>query len=102
MKLLTLPLHIRRRLLEHEEDTLSPAAAARAQQFSQPCPRCGGAMHQAMDARRPFNNLSVLPRTIAKCVDCGCEIDTQSGMMVMQGNPAAVEDPLPIIKPKDD
>lgn len=101
MKLLTLPLAVRRRLIEHEPDVLAPALEGRTQKFSVPCPRCGGAMHQRL-AERAFNTNSVLPRTSARCVDCGHEIDTQSGMVMQMGNPAQVEPALPIIKPKDD
>lgn len=98
MRLLTLPLHVRQRLIEHEEDILSPAVEARAQKYSAPCPRCGGAMHQRL-AARTFTSDSVLPRTVAKCVDCDCEIDAQSGLMTATGNPAQVESPLPILDP---
>lgn len=59
-------------------------------------------MHQFLDGERPFNTFSVLPRTVARCVDCGCEIDTQSGMQIKAGNPAKVEEPFPLIRPKDD
>ena len=56
-------------------------------------------MHQHL-APQPFTNTSTLPRTTARCVDCGHEIDTQTGMVVKLGNPAKVEDPFPIIDPK--
>ena len=101
MALITLPQHILRRLLEHEEDILSPLQTARAQKYSAPCPRCKGALHQHL-AEKPFSQDSVLPRTTARCVDCGCEIDTQSGIMIKMGNPAKVESPIPIINPKAD
>lgn len=101
MKLITLPLEIRRRLLEHEPDTLTPLVEAKNKKAALPCPRCGGAMHQFL-AERPFTSTSILPRTVARCVDCSCEMDMQSGLMVKMGNPAQVEDPFPIIKPKDD
>ena len=58
-------------------------------------------MHQHL-AERPFTPDSVLPRTNARCVDCGHEIDTQSGFSVKMGNPAQVKSPIPIIDPKDD
>lgn len=98
MKVLTLPLSIRRRLLEHEPDLLTPKLEARAQKYSHPCPRCGGALHQHLDPK-PFSNTSPLPRTIARCVDCGHEIDTQSDMVVKLGNVGKIEDPFPTIKP---
>lgn len=98
MRFLTLPLATRRRLIEHETDILTPAAAQRSQTYGAPCPRCKGAMHMAM-ADQPFTHGSVLPRNVARCVDCGCEIDTQSGMMIKMGNPAKVESPIPIIDP---
>lgn len=101
MRLLTLPLHVRRRLIEHEDDILTPAVAGRSQKYSAPCPRCGGALHQAM-AEQPFTAGSTLPRNVARCVDCGHEIDTQSGMVVKMGNPAKVESPFPIIDPNKD
>lgn len=101
MKVLTLPLHIRRRLLEHEVDTLTPKLEKRTEKYSHPCPRCGGALHQHLD-QRPFSSTSSLPRTIARCVDCGHEIDTQTDLVVKLGNVGKVEEPFPIIKPKDD
>ncbi len=101
MKVLTLPLDVRRRLVEHEEDVLSPAVEDRAQRYSAPCPRCGGAMHQRL-AAVAFTPDSKLPRTTARCVDCDCEIDTQSGLMTAMGNPAKVEPPIPIIEPKNE
>lgn len=101
MRFLTLPLAVRRRLLEHEPDVLTPAVNERAQKYGKPCPRCGGAMHQSM-AERAFTAGSMLPRNVARCVDCGCEVDTQSGMMIKMGNPAKVEPPFPIIDPKKD
>lgn len=100
MKLRTLPQHITRRLLQHESDTLTPAHTARAQQFSRPCPRCNGALHQIPQAQA-FTVGSVLPRTSAQCVDCGFEVDTQSGVITKTGNPAKVEEPFPLIQPKD-
>ena len=101
MHLLTLPEHVLRRLLEHETDILTPAEAARRQKYSAPCPRCRGAMHQHL-SENPFSADSLLPRTVARCVDCGCEIDTQSGVMMKLGNLAKVEDPFPSIKPSED
>lgn len=98
MRFLTLPLNVRRRLIEHEPDILTPAVEKRAQTYGHPCTRCGGAMHQSM-AERAFTSGSVLPRNVARCVDCGHEIDTQSGMVTKMGNPAAVEPPFPIIDP---
>ena len=53
MKLLTLPLAVRRRLIEHEADILAPALEQRTKTFSAPCSRCGGAMHQKL-AERTF------------------------------------------------
>ncbi len=101
MKFLTLPLNIRRRLIEHEVDILTPKQIARTEKYAQPCPRCGGALHQHL-SDQPFNNISPLPRTTARCVDCGHEIDTQSGMIVKLGNVGKIEDPFPTIKPRTD
>lgn len=101
MKLFTLPPSITARLLYDEKDTLTPMVEARNAKASLPCPRCGGAMHLSL-AEKPFTNTSVLPRTVARCVDCSCEMDMQSGLMVKMGNPAKVEEPFPLIKPKDD
>lgn len=99
MRILTLPLSIRKKLLEHEPDLLSQKVKDRTEKYGFPCPRCGGALHQHL-SDRPFTNTSSLPRTTAQCVDCGHEIDTQSGMIVKLGNPAKVEPPFPIIDPK--
>lgn len=101
MKLRTLPLHIRQRLLQYQEDTLTPECEKQNSFFEKPCPRCGGALHRRL-AERPFHTTSVVPRLYAQCVDCGCELDTQTGLMVTMGNPAKVEEPFPIIKPKED
>lgn len=49
-------------------------------------------------AHKPFGD-GILPRSEAKCVDCDCIIDTQSGLMVAMGNPAKAESPIPIIDP---
>jgi hypothetical protein len=98
MRLRTLPLHVRRRLIQHEDDVLTPAVQAQAQKYSSACPRCGGAMHLGL-AEKPFRG-GILPANEARCVDCGCVIDALSGMMVKMGNPAKVEEALPIIDPK--
>lgn len=58
-------------------------------------------MHQKL-AEKTFTTTSILPRTTAYCVDCGHEVDTQSGMTIKMGNPAKVEEALPIIKPSED
>ncbi len=58
-------------------------------------------MHQRL-AQKTFTVDSMLPRTVARCVDCEHEIDTQSNLVVAMGNPGKVEEPLPIIKPKDE
>jgi len=96
MRLRTLPLSVRRKLIENQPDILTPLAVARATKYSTPCPRCGGAMHQHL-APRAFTAESVLPRTVARCVDCSYEVDTQSGIVTNTGNPAKVEEALPII-----
>jgi hypothetical protein len=49
-------------------------------------------------AKTPFRG-GMLPANEARCVDCGCVIDAQSGMMIQMGNPAKVEPALPIIDP---
>lgn len=84
------------KLLETEVDELSEPAADQLQKIkSMACPRCGASMHPRLHPQ-PFTSASPLPRLISKCPDCSAEI-TAEGLVIDRGNPAQVENPLPLV-----
>lgn len=90
-----------RRLTAGETDVLSGMVEKRRYDITaKPCPRCGGAIHQYLDAQYAFTSEDPLPRSTARCVDCSYSYDPQTGIVLNTGNPARVEEALPLIKPK--
>jgi len=97
MALKILPEHITRRLLQGEEDMITPeVAATQAIQDSTPCPRCGGHFHKMLDPNRAFSADRALPRSFLQCVDCGYTYDPHTEIVIATGNPAKVKDPFKI------
>lgn len=103
MQLKVMSATLVRRLLAGEQDVLTPLAEQRRFDITtKPCPRCGGAIHQYLDPQHAFSPENPLPRSVGRCVDCGYTYDAASGIVLNNGNPAKVEEALPLIKPKDD
>ncbi len=91
-----LPPGLAQRLIRDEVDELTPLAEARNSQLKAiPCKRCGGNMHPEM-LPHMFSPNDPLPRTCAKCVDCGYTVDPLTGIVLAMGNPGKVEDPFKI------
>jgi hypothetical protein len=98
----TLPPGLAKRLIQHDADILSPAQEARAVfHETTPCPRCKGALHPALHSPYAFTQGEVLPRTLARCVDCELLLDPATGLILETGNPGKIEQPLPIVRPDE-
>lgn len=100
----TLPPHIIRRLTRGIQDELTPLAKERSLKIQQmPCPRCKSAMEPHIHPTHTFTEAEMLPRTMARCVECQCTVDPQTGLVLDTGDPRLVQDDdLPIIRPADD
>jgi hypothetical protein len=82
---------------------LEPLAEARMGAIkSRPCPRCKSAMHPFLNAQHAFSPHDPLPRMHARCTECGLEWDPVSNLILNTGDPRKIEDPVPIIKPRDE
>ncbi len=102
MTLRTLPPGLAARLLEGVKDELTPAVEARAKFFeTTPCGRCGSAMEPHFHGPRAFTPDSPLPRTVARCPECGFIIDPHTNLVLDTGDPSRIEDALPIIRPEE-
>lgn len=98
-----LPPGLAQRLIEGYEDELTPLMDKRNYRIkSTPCIRCKGNQHPFLDPDRAFSPDSPLPRIFGKCVDCGAVWDPETNLVHSVGDPRKIEDPLPIIKPRDD
>lgn len=83
-------------------DELTPMAEAQTASIkSMACPRCHSSMAPHLDARFVYGE-DALPRTMAKCPECGSIIDPRNGIVYDRGDARKVEDPLPIVKPSAD
>lgn len=43
-----------------------------------------------------------LPRTVARCVECGYTLDPHSNLVLDTGDPRRIEEALPLVRPDDD
>jgi hypothetical protein len=85
------------KLLETEKDELSGPATDQLMKIKgTACPRCSASMHPRLHPQ-PFTAASPLPRLISHCPDCDAEL-TAEGLVIDRGNPAKVEDPLPVVR----
>jgi hypothetical protein len=98
-----LPPGLAKLLIEREPDVLGPLAEERLAQIHRaPCPSCGGAMQQTIYGPKAFLDGDLLPKTVARCVDCGCVYDHQTRLLLEPGNPWKVKAALPLIRTRDD
>ena len=98
-----LPPGMAKRLIQGIDDQLTPLAKAQQQRIARmPCPRCHSAMEPHIHAAHAFTPGELLPRTLARCVDCTCTVDPKTGLVLDVGDPRLVEDALPIIRPSRD
>lgn len=97
-----LPPGLAEQLIEGYEDELTPLADKRNYRIkSTPCIRCHGNLHPFLDPHRAFTPDSPLPKTLGRCVDCGSIWDPDTNFILNTGDPRKIEEPFPIIKPKD-
>ena len=97
-----MPAELMLHLLKGEEDELTPAMDLRLASIKKtPCPRCGASLHPQVHPAAPFSSDDPLPRLISTC-ECGFKQDPQTGVVIELGSASKVEDPLPIIKIKND
>lgn len=102
MRLKTLPPELVRELIKGHEDLLTPLAEQRRLDItSRPCPRCQSPMEPTLYGAQPFRPDDPLPRTVARCVECGYTVDRVSGIVLEMGRPEKVEEPIHTIRPKD-
>ena len=95
MGFITLPPGLAKRLIAGEVDELTPLAEARMSELKRtPCTRCGGNMHPELHTAHAYSAHDPLPRTLARCTDCGRLMDPRSGLILETGNPANIEDPF--------
>lgn len=102
MALRTLDPDVARRLIEGEQDILTPAARRRWDLFERlRCPACGGGVgeeRQARDMERSPVVDGVTPHGRARCVACRCLFDPFTKLIYEQGSPAhAVEPAIKIL-----
>lgn len=53
-------------------------------------------MHPFIYVEAVYSEHDPLPRTMARCVDCGQVLDPGTGIILELGNPAKIEDPFAI------
>lgn len=98
----TLPPGLAARLIEGVEDELTPLVEARKHFFeTTPCGRCGSAMEPTTFGPRAFTPDSPLPRTVARCIDCGFIVDPHTNLVLDTGDPTKIEDALPLVRPEE-
>lgn len=99
----TLPPGLAARLIEGCDDKLTPAAEAQRVFFeTTPCGRCGSAMEPTIYGRRAFTADTPLPRTVARCVDCGYTVDPHTNLVLDTGDASKIDEALPIIRAKEE
>lgn len=99
MKFRPLPPGLAQRMIAGETDTLTPLMDQRISTIkATPCPRCHASMAPHMDPTHMYRDSDPLPRVVAKCQECGAELDPATGIVVDRGDSRRVEDPLPIFK----
>lgn len=98
-----LPPALVRKMIEGVPDELSDLAEQRMRAIkSKPCPRCQSAMHPFLNAKYPFSSEDPLPRMMGRCTECKLEWDPVTNLIVAAGSAANIEDPYPIMRPRDD
>lgn len=99
MKFRPLPPGVAEKAIAGIEDELSFLAEKRLSRIkAMACPRCHSSMAPHLDPNNLFRHDDPLPKTLAKCPECGAVIDPCSGLVHYRGDPTKVEDPLPILK----
>lgn len=97
-----LPQELVEHLLENEQDEITGLHEDRIRRIkATPCPRCGSSLHPKVDEQRMFDQTSPLVRLWATC-SCGFVQSVSTGLVIDRGSAAKVEDPFPIIRPKED
>lgn len=91
-------------MLKGQEDILSPLAAQRNSAIKgTPCPRCGTALSpQLAPINAVFSPDDPLPKTLGWCQTCDFVASAETSVIYHTGDGRKVDDPLPIIRPKDD
>lgn len=103
MKFKALPPGVAQRIVQDYEDALTPLAEEVDWQAQRtPCPRCEGPMQATLYGPRAFVTGELLPRTSLLCADCGCVYDPRSDLILDTGNPAKIEEALPIVRPPEE
>jgi hypothetical protein len=98
-----LPPALVRKMIEGVPDELTELADRRMRSIkSKPCPRCQSAMHPFLNPKHAFSPDDPLPRTLARCTECGLEWDPLTNLIISPGSAANVEDPYPVIRGRDD
>jgi hypothetical protein len=86
-----------RRMIEGVKDELGPLAEQRLSTIrGKPCPRCRSAMHPFVNPKYAFSPDDPLPRTLARCTECGLEWDPLSDIIISPGSASRIEDPYKI------
>lgn len=92
MQLKTLPPGLARRLLEGEEDIITPAMDRQTRIVDLvPCARCRNPLQRYIPPESPFR-ASGVPRITGKCEVCGYCVDTETGIVLDTGNAARTKD----------
>jgi hypothetical protein len=91
------------KLLEGHQDVISGLAAEREKFYQhQSCPYCqGNSFRKIGDGRTLFRAGEPLPRYQLHCLDCGCEFDPFSGIVLTIGNLAKAFEPVVPLINKD-
>jgi ribosomal protein S27AE len=97
-----LPPGLASRLIQGIPDILAPLAEQRMARIKTPCPRCGAAMAPHLYARQTFTEHDPLPRTMARCPECGAMVDPVTQIVLDTGDPRKIDEALPIIRGKTD
>jgi hypothetical protein len=86
-----------------QDDVVGPATEARVQRIKNtPCPRCGTSLSPVLaPTSMLFSENDPLPKTLGECKTCGFTASDESHVVYHTGDPRRVDDPLPIIRPKD-
>lgn len=91
----TLPHDVLLRLIEGEEDVVTPAAQKESRtRATTPCPRCMGHFRQKLDPGRAFSPDRILPRFFHECAECGYTVDPETNFVIAMGNPGKAVDPF--------
>jgi DNA-directed RNA polymerase subunit RPC12/RpoP len=80
------------KLLEGQEDVLTPAIRAHEEYFKKLlCPYCSGDRCMPfVDPRRPFREGDLLPNYLARCTTCGTEFEPYTKLQISLPHPEKV------------